>query len=457
MKMVLRRFSVHVVLFAAAAALTASAAYAQQGNGVVVDAAGVLRTRVVPDPGGYLTRQRLAAARATLPPDIARPSKERKVSLTRLETLVAERVATGQGITDDMRYLAGLTRIRNVFYYPETGDVVIAGPAEGYMANVAGRVVGIHTGRATLELQDLVAALRAYPPSGKKTGALVVSIDPTQEGLARMRQFLMNVGGQVTSPNFAAHVQAGLKETLGLQDVRIEGVSPRTHFAQVMLEADYRMKLIGIGLENPPVRIPSYVSKANPRSVARNALQRWYFTPDYDCVLVSQDELAMELQGDGVKLISENQFVQANGVRAATGAVDRASESFVRTFTQKYAELASKEPVYAQLRNLIDMSIAAAFIQQYDYYGKAGWNMEVFGDENHFPVETYPEPSRVETAVNAVWKGNTLMTPVGGGVNIQPMVALSSDHMKVDEEGQLEELRVKAQGEQADPNRWWWD
>ena len=455
--MVWRRFSVYVVLFAAAAVLTASNAFAQQGNGVVVDANGVLRTRVVLDRGGYLTRQRLAAAKATLPPDIARPSKGRNISLTRLEALIAERVATGQGITDDMRYLAGLTRIRNVFYYPETGDIVISGPAEGYMANVAGRIVGIHTGRATMELQDLVAALRAFPPSGKQTGALVVSIDPTQEGLARMQAFLRNIGGQVTSPNFAAQVQAGLRESLGLQDVRIEGVSPKTHFAQVMLEADYRMKLIGIGLENPPVRIPSYVSKASPRSVSRNALQRWYFTPNYDCVLVSQDEMAMELQGNGVQLISENQFVQANGMRGATGAVDRASESFVRAFTMKYAELASKEPVYAQLRNLIDMAIAAAFIQQYDYYGQAGWNMEVFGDENQFPVETYPEPSQVETAVNAIWKGNTLMTPVGGGVNIQPLVALSSGHMRVDEEGQLEELRQQAEIEQADPNRWWWD
>ena len=455
--MVWRRFSVYVVLFAAAAVLTASNAFAQQGNGVVVDANGVLRTRVVLDRGGYLTRQRLAAAKATLPPDIARPSKRRNLSLTRLEALIAERVATGQGITDDMRYLAGLTRIRNVFYYPETGDIVISGPAEGYMANVAGRIVGIHTGRATMELQDLVAALRAFPPSGKQTGALVVSIDPTQEGLARMQAFLRNIGGQVTSPNFAAQVQAGLRESLGLQDVRIEGVSPKTHFAQVMLEADYRMKLIGIGLENPPVRIPSYVSKASPRSVSRNALQRWYFTPNYDCVLVSQDEMAMELQGNGVQLISENQFVQANGMRGATGAVDRASESFVRAFTMKYAELASKEPVYAQLRNLIDMAIAAAFIQQYDYYGQAGWNMEVFGDENQFPVETYPEPSQVETAVNAIWKGNTLMTPVGGGVNIQPLVALSSGHMRVDEEGQLEELRQQAEIEQADPNRWWWD
>jgi hypothetical protein len=451
-----RRIQWGALLFAAAAVLATTSAKAQQGNGVVVDADGVLRTHVVLDRGGYLTRQRLAAAKAALAPDLARPSKSRKISLTRLEAVVAERMATGQGITDEMRYLAGLTRIRNVFVYPETGDVVIAGPAEGFMANVAGRVVGMHTGRAVLELQDLVAALRAFPPDGQPTTALVVSIDPTQEGLAKMRQFLVNISGRVT-PNDAPLIAQGLKENLGLQNVRIEGISPRTHFAQVMVEADYRMKLIGIGLEAPSVRIRSYVERANPRSVARNALQRWYFTPNYDCVRLSEDELAMELEGDGVQLISENQFVQANGIRGVATAVDRASEAFVQDFTAKYRELAEQEPVYAQLRNLIDMAIAAAFIQKYDYYGRAQWNLDTFGNEEQFPVETYPAPTQVETAVNAVWKGATLMTPVGGGVNIQPLVALSSEHLTVDEEGELEQLRQQTEVPPLDKDRWWWD
>ena len=51
-----------------------------------------------------------------------------------------------------------------------------------------------------------------------------------------------------------------------------------------MVEADYRMKLIGIGLEKPPVRLVSYVDRAKPSDVGRNALQRWFFVPDYQCV-----------------------------------------------------------------------------------------------------------------------------------------------------------------------------
>ena len=76
---------------------------------------------------------------------------------------------------------------------------------------------------------------------------------------------------------------------MGLQKVAIRGVSPSTHFAQVMVEADYRMKLIGIGLERPPVQLRSYVDRANPATVSRNAMQRWYFVPEYKCVRTSED------------------------------------------------------------------------------------------------------------------------------------------------------------------------
>ena len=42
-------------------------------------------------------------------------------------------------------------------------------------------------------------------------------------------------------------------------------------------------------------------------------LQRWYFTPNYDCVRVADDDLAMELVGQGVKLIGASELVAADG------------------------------------------------------------------------------------------------------------------------------------------------
>ena len=109
--------------------------------------------------------------------------------------------------------------------------------------------------------------------------------------------------------------------------------------------------------------------------------------------------------------------------------------------------MAERSPVYAELRNLIDLAIAAAYIQQQDYYDKAGWKMEFFGSEKEFPVETYDIPKTVESAVNAIWKGNTLMTPIGGGVTIQPTEALEADNLLADEKGKVVEAPRRHQAQ----------
>ena len=50
----------------------------------------------------------------------------------------------------------------------------------------------------------------------------------------------------------------------------------------------------------------------------------------------------------------------------------------MNAFTKVYPKLAERTPVYAQLRNCIDLAVAAAFIQNQDYYGLAKWTPEVF-------------------------------------------------------------------------------
>jgi len=420
--------------------------------GVVVDAQGTFRTNFVPDITGVLRRQRAMAARAALGNDLARPSNLRKVSLNRLEKAVA---AKGGVATEEMRCLAGLLRVKYVFLYPQSGDVVVAGPAEGWTTDGAGRKIGITTGRPVVQLQDLVVALRAFPPDGSKTPVIGCSIDPTQEGLASMQRFLRATGSTAT-PAQTQYIVNGLRNSLGMQKVTIKGVPPQTHFAQVLVEADYRMKLIGIGLERPPVRMVSFIEAASPAQVSRNALFRWYFVPDYQCVRASEDGLAMELVGDGVKLVGENEMVSGSGERTSVARGSRASQAFATSFTKKYPELAQRSPVYAELRNLIDLAVAAAYIQQEDFYSEAGWKMEFFGDESKFSVRVFNAPKQVESTVAAVWKGRRLMTPIGGGVQIEPDMALDSKNLMDDEDGRVARLRGEIELNLAE-GQWWWD
>ena len=430
--------------------------------GIVLDAAsmridenGVAGTVRVPDPTGSLTRQRLQQSKAALNADLAKPSPIRKVSLTRLERALQGQLEKNRKPTDEMLRLAGLTRIRYVFFYPDSGDIVVAGPAEGWFQDLTGRFIGMATNRPILELQDLVVALRAFAPGKDERGVVGCSIDPTPEGLARMQKFLREAAG--LTPNDRDVIVEGLHSSLGLQKVRILGVSPDTHFAQVMLEADYRMKLIGIGAEHPMIKLKSFVDLADAAQIRGNALLRWWFVPNYECVRMSDDHLAMELEGEGVKLVGEDEVVGPNGQRMAQGKSGRSSQMFTHGFTQKYAELARRKPIYAQLRNLIDMAVVAAHIQREDFYGKAGWNMEVLGNEELFPVEVYKAPVEVDTVVTSVMKGGRLVTPVGGGVRIEAPIALESSNLLSDDDGRVQKAReaIKPDGLKAD--QWWWD
>jgi len=76
-----------------------------------------------------------------------------------------------------------------------------------------------------LQLEDLIVALRAFGPDGKQTAIVGCSIDPTQEGLQRMQDFLRQVGRQATPGDTNAIVD-GLQKSLGLQNVTITAFRP---------------------------------------------------------------------------------------------------------------------------------------------------------------------------------------------------------------------------------------
>jgi hypothetical protein len=163
----------------------------------------------------------------------------------------------------------------------------------------------------------------------------------------------------------------------------------------------------------------------------------------------------MELVGDGVKLVGDDEVVGDDGVRRKAARVDKASQMFVTGFTKQYGQLARRSPVFAQLRNLIDVAIAAAYIKDNDLYTEADWNLGVLADESKVSVEHHPVARQVETAVASVWRGSQLMTPVGGGVHIEPELALGADKL-LEDDGKLHAVRVGTHLELAD-GQWWWD
>lgn len=448
------------LVMAALLAVSAFAPLVARGQnipaGVQVDAQGVLRTYSVADPG--LDKERRQAVIDALPGDLRKAVPLRKVALSRLEAELTKRLADGRGVPDELAKLAGLTRVQYVFVYPAEGDtpgeVVLAGPAEPWFTDAVGRVRGTETGAPIVLLEDLAAAVRCFAPGQPQDRLVGCSIDPKPEGLAAMQKFLQQTG-RVNPKASVEQIVGGMKEALGTQAVSVQGVSPATHFAHVMVEADYRMKLIGIGLEPAPVKMKTWIDLASAGAVAANALQRWYFVPDYQRVRIAEDDLAIELVGEGIKLCGADEVVLPNGQRLQADRADKSSKTFTETFTRNYPQIAARSPVYAQLRCLVDLAVAAAFLQEHDGYGKAGWGAETLRDEKAYPIETLPAPREAETAINAVWRNNRLLTPIGGGVTMYPRLAMDPPNLLMDEKGEVGKARTAAKDLPA--GVWYWD
>ena len=49
--------------------------------------------------------------------------------------------------------------------------------------------------------------------------------------------------------------------------------------------------------------------------------------------------------------------------------------------------------------------------------------------------------NQVAPVADGVWKGKYFMSPIAGGVIIQPRLALSSDHMQTEKDGEITKLK----------------
>jgi hypothetical protein len=158
-----------------------------------------------------------------------------------------------------------------------------------------------------------------------------------------------------------------------------------------------------------------------------------------------------------VKLVGEGEMVSSTGERNAAGRTNPASQQFVDAFTKVYPQLAEKSPIFAQLRNCIDLAVVAAFIQHQDYYALAKWTPTIFANESKYAVETLNPPKQVESSVTAVWKGSTLVTPIGGGVQIKATEALDPTNLLEDKKEVVEKARSGVDLSHLTADQWWWD
>lgn len=426
--------------------------------GVRVDAGGLLAKGAFAPAGDELTSARKNALFSNGNTQVREFSKLRKVSLTRLEKQAQIRRAMGLPPDESMRNLAGLQKIQYILVYPESGDIVLAGPAGDWHKNAEGRSVSTDVGRPVLQLDDLVVLLRgAY----EGDGVFGCSISPREENLARMKQFLDESAKTAIKPTQRDAWVNKVRDMVGRQDIKIFGVDPRTRVAQVIVEADYRMKLVGMGLEEGVLGVESYLDSVKPAadgSVPPLDVLRWWFTINYDAVNATESRDAFEFKGQGVKVMSENEMLTARGVQVHTGKSEELNSRFADSFTKHFGELAAKYPIYAELKNVFDLALVAAIVRAEDLPGQTGWNRTYFGDADLFPVELGPAPKEVESVVNhKVINRKNIVLGVSGGVSVDMRSMVKGNKIKTDNYGLLKADHQKSEPKKLGNDSWWWD
>lgn len=395
--------------------------------------------------------------------DVQRSSALRKVSLTRLERNLQRLAAQGRRPTDDMLYLAGLQRIEFVVFDEAANDIILAGPAEPMAVAAEGQRVGRDSKQPVLMLDDLVQCLRNAWYEGGRLGC---SIDPRQENLAAAQEFLSTT--RLSGQNF----RDGLQESLGWQDIRVHGVDPSSHAASVLVEADYLMKCIGLGVEPSITEVPCYWDLIDVKNGPPPAMEiaRWWFTMNYESILANPAGSIYQLNGNGVKVLSENELLEQNGERIHTGESHGPTQQFARSFTKHFGKLCEQYPAFGQLRGVFDMALASTIIRNEIESGRVRWDPLYFcakPDNNglQYIAASMRSPKTVMSVINhrtfdTRQNGRHqrhMVVGVGGGVDFDARSLLKSDVRQVAAEGKLEE-RALYSGERPDGlEKWWWD
>lgn len=237
-----------------------------------------------------------------------------------LVSLNAVARAAGGTPNKEVRELGGIARVYGFVRVPETRDVVLVG--------------GVEPGVPPVGLDNLVTALKAVWKDGVVP---TVSLDPDP-----------------TSP-------------IAPQRVRVMGIPKATHFARIMLEADYEAKRIILGDPTVRVRIASLKTyrtllPRRPGGLTRSRLWLTPAQPDEGEIQVSstQDVVLFET---GVRVLTERMHI-VNNCSAGTGTTEPAAEEAVDSLTLHYARIEKQEPVFRQLHALFDLVLLSKILSQ---------------------------------------------------------------------------------------------
>ncbi|TWU21500.1 hypothetical protein Pla52o_36870 [Novipirellula galeiformis] len=419
----------------------------QSVGGVMIDAEGMVRNATLAEQHELANAARAALKQAE--GEMAEATELRMISLAKLQRQLQASREAGEPISSEVEFLAGLQRIEYVFVDPDKQDIIIAGPAEPWKMLDDGSVVGTVSGKSTMRLADLIVALRTVEDA--RNGGISCSIEPTADGRQRLQNLLRNV--KLRPGQNPAIYEASMKQAFGPQMIHLNGVPQDSRYARVLVAADFEMKRVAMELAPSHVAgLPSYLQMA--KNSRHNASQnpRWWMACNYDTMLKSEDALAWKLSGQGVKTLTDQDLVGADGDVKAAGRSDKIAQTWAETMTQKYPELAQKIHVFGDLQNIMDMTVVATLITQERLDQKAGIDLSLLKQESEaVELTSYAVPKALHPQCSFVRGRSGWTVTASGGVDIDAFSVVEKQTVNAAVATEREASLAAAS------DRWWWN
>lgn len=357
---------------------------------------------------------------------VTAPEEVRALSLKALQTELRN-CQPQRNCSAEVLSLAGLKTVWGVVADEAQHDLILFGQAAPEAPPLLLEDFAVALRNAWLKYARVEGNTRYYALPG-------CSIDPEPRVMQGLQQIEQRLAASHASSETERALSAWRSVCLQPQNVRVMGIPFTTHFAQVMVKADYDMKSLADGTDVlDPTGLVSLTSMAlreassavlqrQPLTQSVAGLNRFWFYPGE--TLFEEEQGAYWLKQCPVKLLTEEMYSSASGESLHTGTANPRAQKFAENFTALYAKVMQLRPVYQELENLFRfVALAGLLKSKHENVCDLGYLLEAFA----VPAAAVPQklPGRAavkdwsHTETQAGGSATTrLWFPSCGGVDI---------------------------------------
>lgn len=363
--------------------------------------------------------------------------------------------------------LAYLTRVNGYIVDKENHDIILLGTCSKEYPPIYLEDFAIALRNVWMEYAELKGNTYWYSNPG-------CSIDPDPKVMQRLQIIGQDVLSSPSQERNKNTIREWQQTCSSPQTVRVLGIPFDTHFAWVMVKADYDMKKLVDGSDS--LNIPGFssltdmtldkakkdIERGRRLSVPPSSMNRFWFYPGDN--RYRDGEGIVLIEESPVILLTEEEYLNHKGEISGRGRGEASAQRFANLFSDKYEEIKKQRPIYTELENLYRFVALAKIMKFKSSSTEADCDLKYLMDR--IPVHqvmvnrTLPGRSNVKGFTHrrdysGGYEVTSLQLPSCGGVNMD--LEVERRNFRKDRSRHLMELRSTVLKSRPSPGTFYWD